>query len=143
MEFQNGNYFDLVSNPKWLVYPYVGFGFGWVYLTLYDNVNAQTSFASSISNLSNPTSKTWTDFYVYANAGIGFERKFRILVYDFYAGLSGGYRLSTNANFRESYQNYSDAPSVRLSGLEWNFILRFELFRHIHSKESKSLNGIK
>ncbi len=139
MEFYNGNCFDLVSHPKWLVYPYFGFGFGWTYLTLYDNLNTQTSFAASISNLSNPTSKYFSDFYVFANVGSGFERKFRIGVYDFYAGLTGGYRLSTNANFHEYYQSYSDAPPVRLSGLEWKFVLRFEIFRKPRNKYSDAI----
>lgn len=141
VEFQFGNYFDVAPHPKWLVYPYLGFGAGLTNLILYNNVNTQTSFALSIANLNLPAAKIWTDFYIYLNAGVGFERKFRVGSYDFYTGLGGGYRLSTNAKFREAYQNYSDSPSTSLSGLEWNFRMRFEMWRHI-TPRSKSHQGI-
>lgn len=131
LDYHIGNYFNVSPHPKWLVYPYVGWGFGAATLSLYDNINTQTSFAASIANLNLPNNKSWTAHYVYLNAGVGFERKFRLGSLDFYAGLGGGYRLSTNAKFREAYQNYSDSPSVRLSGLEWNFRLRLEIWRHI------------
>ena len=55
---------DLAPHPKWLVYPYLGFGVGLTNLILYNNVNTQTSFALSIVNLNLPAAKIWTDFYI-------------------------------------------------------------------------------
>jgi hypothetical protein len=134
-EFKETYYYNLVKEEHWLAYPYLGLGFGLSNLTLYSNLNQQSSFATSISNLSNPTSKTWTGPYLYLHIGVGVERRLRISIYDFYLGLGGGYRLSTNTKFYEPYQNYSDSPTVHMSGLEWNFRIRFEIWRHVFKEK--------
>jgi hypothetical protein len=137
-ELQLCGNFDLVKHPKWLIYPYLGEGIGYGQLTLYDNVTQQ-SFASSAANLTSPISKTWSSFYIYLNAGMGIERKFRVRSYDFYIGLSGGYRLNYSRFTEDNYPTYyNNSAPVRLSGLEWNFKIRFELWRQPLFKKTQS-----
>ncbi|MBY0434494.1 MAG: hypothetical protein K2U26_10325 [Cyclobacteriaceae bacterium] len=135
-EFSSATHYDLITSPKWLVYPYGGFGFQFGTLSLVDNTFTQNSFASSISNLNSTNSKSLYSLSVFANLGGGVERRLRIGYYDFYVGLSGGYRVSTNSRFRELYQNYTDAPVVRLSGFEWNFRIRFEIWNTARFQKS-------
>jgi hypothetical protein len=61
---------------------------------------------------------------------MGIERKFRVWVYDFYVGVSGGYRLSTSNFFSGNYPPFyqSDRAPIKMSGFEWNFRLRFEIW---------------
>jgi hypothetical protein len=121
--------YDLIKHPKWLIYPYLGEGLGYGEFTLYDNITRQ-SFATSVANFSGPTTKTWSSIYVYINTGMGIERKFRVWVYDFYVGVSGGYRLSTSNFFSGNYPPFyqSDRAPIKMSGFEWNFRLRFEIW---------------
>lgn len=128
LEISFGNYLDLVASRKWLVYPYWGLGVNFATLSLVDNTNSQPSFSTSIANLQTVSSKSFFASSVFLNAGAGFERRLRISFYDFYVGLSGGYRLSTDGRFREPYQSYQDSPSVQLSSFEWNFRVRFEIW---------------
>jgi hypothetical protein len=138
-ELQIGGNFDLVKYPKWLIYPFFGEGIGYGQLTLYDSVVRQ-SFASSAANLTNPITKTWSSFYLFFNAGMGLERKLRIGMYDFYIGFSGGYRLSFSRFTENNYPTYyaTNSAPIRLSGLEWNFKIRVELWRQPIPKKNRS-----
>ena len=109
---------------------------GYSTFTLYDNLVRQ-SFAASAASLSNPTSKTWATAYLSFNAGVGFERKFRIWMYDFSAGLSGGYRATLSTFIESNNFNLAPAP-VSLSGFEFNFKIRVE-FRTLRKTTNKSL----
>lgn len=120
---------DLIKNPNWLGYPYFGFGLGMGRLTLYDSINRPPSFTASIASLNNPIQKTWTEAFGYITVGVGVERKIKVWVYDFYVGLSGGFRLAVQSNLHEAFQIYRDSPSAKMSGLEMSLRLRFELNR--------------
>ena len=137
-ELYLGRNFDLLNHPRWMLYPFFGEGIGYSTFTLYDNISKQ-SFAASASNLSNPTSKTWSSGYLYFNCGLGVERKFKVGMYDFSVGLSGGYRLALS-RFSENNPSYSEAAPIGLSGVEWNLKIRFEIWKMIkNSKGGKSL----
>ncbi|NOS56674.1 MAG: hypothetical protein HOP37_10525 [Cyclobacteriaceae bacterium] len=125
-ELQLGGNFDLVKHPKWLIYPFLTEGFGYSELTLYDNIVRQ-SFASSVATLASPDSKTWSTWYLFLNGGMGIERKFRVWVYDFYVGASGGYRLNLLSRYKTDYPTNDNAP-LGLSGFEWNIRIRFEIW---------------
>ncbi len=129
-ELSIGRNFDLVKHPKWLIYPFFGEGIGYGELTVYGNL-LQQSFSNSASNLTSPISKTWSSFYIYFNAGVGIERRLRIGGSDFYIGLSGGYRLTYSRFTENNYPTYysNNSAPVHLSGLEWNFRIRFERWR--------------
>lgn len=125
-ELQLGGNFDLVKHPKWLIYPFLTEGFGYSELTLYDNIVRQ-SFASSVATLASPDSKTWSTWYLFLNGGMGIERKFRVWVYDFYVGASGGYRFNFTSSYKADYPTNDNAP-IGLSGFEWNIRIRFEIW---------------
>ncbi len=129
-----GNY-DLINHPQWMLYPFFGEGIGYSTFTLYDNLVKQ-SFVASAANLSSPTSKTWSSAYLYFNAGLGVERKFKVWIYDFSVGLSSGYRL-TLSKFSENNPSYSEDAPIGLSGVEWNFRIRFEIWRLPRIKSQK------
>jgi hypothetical protein len=126
-ELYAGRTFDLTNHPRWLVYPYFGIGVAYGRLILFSDLNQQ-SFTGSVFNLSSPTTKTWSSLYLIYDAGFGVERKFRIWVYDFSAGVSGGYRLTTS-HFTDEYGSNSNAVPIHLRGITWSFKLRVEIFR--------------
>jgi hypothetical protein len=125
-EVQFGGNFDLIKHPKWLIYPFFAEGIGYSELTLYDNIVRQT-FASSVSSLASPDSKTWSTTYLFFNGGMGIERRLRVWAYDFYLGTSGGYRLNLFSRYTADYPTNDNAP-IRLSGFEWNIRIRFEIW---------------
>ena len=127
---------DLVKNNKWRIGPEFGFGVSIVRLKLFERVSTPPDFAATLS----PTIVTYTEKKLYStsyfiNAGIGVDRKFKIGYLDFYFGMGAGYRLSTPAAFREKYQYNIDSPSVRLSGFQYDFKLRFEIREFVPSKK--------
>lgn len=130
-EIQVGRTFDLIKSPKWLIYPFLGEGFGYGELTLYDNLGQQ-SFANSVANLNTPTRKTWSSFYIQWNGGVGIERRVRVGANYFFFGATTGYRLVLS-RFTEDSPVGITAP-LTISGLEWQIKTRFEISKISYSK---------
>lgn len=127
---------DLVKNTKWRIGPEFGFGIGIVRLKLFERVSTPPDFAATLS----PTIVTYNEKKLHSasffmNAGIGVDRKFKISYLDFYFGMGAGYRLCTPVGFREKYQYNIYSPSVRLSGFQYDFKLRFEIRELMPSKK--------
>lgn len=125
-EIQLSGHLDLIGRKGWLVYPCISEGIGYGRLILYDNVLQQQSFINSAANLSIPTTKKWSSIVLFIRPGVGVEKKIRFWVYDLHVGFTGGYRLNFS-HFTENPPS-SEAP-IKLNGLEWNFILRAELWK--------------
>jgi hypothetical protein len=91
-------HYDLVSNPNWLVAPYLGLGFNYARLAV-SSVESNVGFQASLSNPASPEvakKRYGSDgLMLFGELGAGVERVLKLNGVDFYVGLSGGYRLST------------------------------------------------
>ena len=91
-------YYDLIPHPKWLVYPSLGVGFSYARLTV-SNIEPAASFQSSLSTLGDAevVQKKYSTggIMIFGELGAGVERQFSGRTLDWYLGLGGGYRLST------------------------------------------------
>lgn len=84
---------------KWLVYPYLGVGVNYAWLTVssvVSNVNFQTSLANpGIEEVEQRRYRT-DGLMLFGELGVGVERVLKLADADLYIGLSGGYRVSTS-----------------------------------------------
>ena len=91
-------HYDVVANPKWLAYPYLGFGTNYARLVV-SNAELGGSFQNSLNNLGTPevVQKKYGSeaLMLFGELGGGVERVLKLQGTDLYIGLSGGYRLST------------------------------------------------
>lgn len=133
---QEDFHLDLVKNKKWRIGPDFGFGFGIQRLKLYEKVYTPPDFASAISpSVITHQEKKFNSAFLFLNAGMGIDRKFKFKEVDFYFGLGTGYRLSTPAGFSVKYQYDISSPNSRLSGIQYDFKLRFEIREIVPSKK--------
>lgn len=128
---------DLIKNRKWRIGPDFGFGFGILRLKFFERLSTLSNFASTL----NPSLITYEEKKLYSasffmNAGLGIDRKFKINNTDFYFGMGVGYRLSTAGGFSEKYQYNISSPLSRLSGIQYDFKIRFEIREFVTSKKS-------
>jgi len=130
------------KSPKWFIYPYYGFGISASKLKLTEKITNLT-FEESISDLSanKENSREYYSEYplLFANLGIGIDRKIKISSIDYYLGLSLGYRLSTKSNW-----GYAGSPSINYNGFEFKLKVRFEInnenLKHYKPKYYKYFN---
>ncbi len=125
LELSSEMHWVLSKSKKWFLYPYLGLGSGYSYLSLSENTE-NSNFTGSIQNLN--TEDRYVKRYFsrsplfFLNVGAGIDRKIQISFYDFYIGLNMGYRLSTNSSFK-----IDGSPLNRYNCLEINGRVRFEL----------------
>jgi hypothetical protein len=110
-------YHRIISNrPKWFIYPYLGLGSSLGRLTLSETVN-KLDFEESVSDISiieTNTKKYFTNVpIVFANLGIGVDRKITFLSNDIFFGLTLGYKFSTKSDW-----GYANSPRMNLGGFE-------------------------
>lgn len=114
----------LTNSPKWLVFPYVGYGVGYGSMLIINN-DQNATFAQSVTDLTqNDGLKKRYNMeqpYAFANIGLGLERGIRIACYQLFIGFSSGYQLTTKSGW-----GYPDLPSIRYGGLEWRVSVRVE-----------------
>ena len=124
---QNEWHRDFVKNMKWRIGPDFGFGAGALKLLTYERFNSVGSFSANPLNVVQQEKELYsTSFFL--NGGMGVDRNIKIKNLNFYVGAGVGYRLSTSVKFHEKYQPPEfDAPSTRLSGMQYNIRLRFEI----------------
>ena len=93
-ELGSFSFYDLVANPKWLVGPYLNYGFSYARLavsSVENNLNFQSSLANPAS-VEVVTKRYGTDgLLLFGELGAGAERVLKLNGVDFYIGLSGGY----------------------------------------------------
>lgn len=119
--------YDLVKSRQWLVYPYLGFGYGYSRLILVDGINQPFN-----SSLTNPpiARRRYSKMDIFGSAGVGMERRFRFDIgIDLYVGLHGGYRFSQNLDLQTS-----SFPAY-FRGLETSFRIRIERWKNIIAKK--------
>jgi len=106
----------LTNSPKWLVFPYIGYGDGYGSMKITDK-NQTTTFAESIADLkqNDGTKKRYPMEYPYAFAtfGIGIDRGIKLASHQLFIGLSSGYNLATKSGW-----GYPNLPSVGYRGFE-------------------------
>jgi hypothetical protein len=129
LELSSEMHWILSKSQKWFLYPYLGFGYGYSFLSVSENTENR-NFISSIQNLSQEDRyvKRYFSKYplLFLNVGAGLDRKIHISLYDFYIGLNVGYRLSTNSSFI-----IHGSPLNRYNCLELNGRFRFEFNKKI------------
>lgn len=130
VESQMQWHFDLIKSRAWLVYPYVGFGFGFSRLYLADGINQ--SFSTSLRNP--PIERRrYSKQDVFGSSGVGIERRFRFdFGLDMYFGLVAGYRFSQNLDLQTS-----SFPAY-FRGVDTSFRIRMERWKNITLKKRES-----
>lgn len=129
LELSSEMHWILSRNEKWFLYPYLGFGSGYSFLSLSENTENR-NFSSSIQNL-NSEDRYVKRYYsrspqLFLNVGAGLDRKIHISLYDFYIGINLGYRFSTNSTFK-----IDGSPINRYNCFEINGRVRFEFNKKI------------
>lgn len=129
-------HYDIIKNFDWLLYPYVSFGTNWASLTV-SQVNADVTFQQSLGNLSfaEVSEKKYSaNFLLFAEVGVGVERKIVVTGQECFVGLSGGYSLSQSDAWTIStiYQP-TEAPAFNINGLSFALKFRFELQKNKNS----------
>ena len=124
-EFANFAQYDLIANPKWLVYPYLGTGLNYARLTV-SNADPGGSFQNSLNNLATPEvvqKKYGSDgLMLFGELGGGVERVLKLPGSDVYVGLSGGYRLATDRSWvLDGVKAFNESFSTQ----GWTFELKF------------------
>jgi len=123
-------HYDLLPNPNWLVYPYLGVGVNFARLRI-ATYDLNGNFASSLTNLGNEEvqQKTYYSetFMSFLDLGAGIERVLRFNGVDAYLGLSGGYRFSGETSWElEGVKNFFNT-SFSTQGWVFEVKLRSEL----------------
>jgi hypothetical protein len=126
----------IISNsPKWLFYPYFGFGCGYSRMKLTEKI-INFDFNESISNLSTSEENVKNYFLknplFYGNIGLGIDRKLKIFGDDFYIGYSLGYKFSTKSDW-----GYKESPRLSFGGLEFKVKIRVEYNEKYKNKKPK------
>lgn len=117
-------HFVITNSPKWLVFPYIGYGAGYGSMKITD-LSQTTTFSESIADLTqnDGVKKRYSMEYpyVFANLGLGIDRSITLNNYQLFIGFSGGYKLTSKSGW-----GYPDLPSIRYGGLEWRVSVRVE-----------------
>lgn len=117
-------HFAITNSPKWLVFPYIGYGAGYGRMKITD-LSQTTTFSESIADLTqNDGVKKRYPMeypYVFANLGLGIDRSITLNNYQLFIGFSGGYKLTSKSGW-----GYPDLPSIRYGGFEWKLSVRIE-----------------
>jgi len=123
------------NNPKWLLYPYFGFGCNYSRMKLTEKV-VNFDFNESVSNLSTSEENVKKYFLrnplFFGNIGLGIDRKLKIFGDDFYIGYSLGYKFSTKSDW-----GYKESPSLSFGGLEFKIKIRVEYNDKYKNKKPK------
>ncbi len=89
----------MITNPKWLIYPYLGVGVNYARLTV-SSVVSNLNFQNSLANLGveevEQRNYRTDGLMLFGEIGVGVERVLVVADSDLFVGLSGGYRLSTS-----------------------------------------------
>ncbi len=134
LELSTEMHWVLSKSPKWLIYPYYGFGMGNSILGLTDTATDLT-FSNGMSGSSDGGKRV--EIYlmdwplIFVNSGIGIERRIRISQNVFFIGIGLGYRLSTRSHWGGS----NDLPMTGFSGYEIKWRIRFETVNKLVSKK--------
>ena len=126
-ELGSFTYYDLIANPKWLAYPYLGIGVNYGRLTV-SAIEPNSNFQTSLNNLGDDEviqKRYGSDgLMLFGELGGGVERVLTLQGTDLYLGLSGGYRISTKRSWvLKGVKTYGDAFSTQ----GWTFELKVRL----------------
>jgi len=130
---------DLLKNKNWRFGPDFGFGAEVLQLKISETLIQHNSFSASVNSMP-ATSMAERKYYggsVFVKGGVSIETKASINNLNLYLGIGASYRLSSNANFYEQNQTYTDTPKASLTGLELNFRLRMEVFPPKQKRQSQ------
>ena len=135
-------HYDLIANPNWLVYPYLGLGYNYGRLTI-SSVAPDNNFQNSLSNPGDDEivqKKYGTDgLMLFGELGGGVERVLRLPGSDVYVGMSGGYRLSTSNSWTLGGIKTFDDASFTTQGWMFEFKFRFEVNPASQQEASRGL----
>ena len=136
-------HYDLLPNPNWLIYPYLGLGTNYARLTVSSLVE-NTDFQSSLNNLANEEvaqKKYGSDgLMIFGELGGGIERIVRLNYgVDIYIGVSGGYRLASSEPWIHRDVVRFDNTSFGTQGWTFDFKFRFEINPNPDQKVSRGL----
>jgi hypothetical protein len=121
---------DVLKNKNWRIGPDFGFGVEVLQLKISEIIVQHNSFSASVNSMpaTSVAERKYNGGSVFVKGGISIETKFSIDNVNLYFGTGAAYRLSTNAEFYEKNQTYTDTPKASFTGLELNFRLRMEIF---------------
>ena len=135
-------HYDLLSNPNWLIYPYLGFGTNYARLTV-SSIGDNSNFQSSLNNIASEEvfqKKYGSDgLMVFGELGGGIERILKFNGFYMFVGASGGYRLaSSRAWTYKGVKPFGDT-SFGTQGWTFDFKFRFEINPNPDQKVSRGL----
>ena len=140
-ELAGFGHYDLITNPKWLAYPYLGTGVNYGRLMV-SAIEPTGNFQNSLNNLGNNEvvqKRYGSDgLMLFGELGAGVERVLTLQNSDLYIGLSGGYRLSTDRSWALSGVKTFDA-SFSTQGWMFEVKTRAEVRPERTSKVSRGL----
>lgn len=141
MSFQG--HYDVLPNKNWLAYPYLGLGLGLAFLNVTE-LNIPQSPLLGFPSDSYSLWKYYSDILVNGSFGVGLERKFLLPGSTGYIGISGGYELSSQSDWKLRDTNYSPStsPTFRTSGWIFELKLRFELDLSTLTEKEKQPRGL-
>lgn len=121
-------HYDLLPNPNWLVYPYLGIGTSYARLAV-SSVEPGNNFQNSLSNPGDDEimQKKYGALMIFGELGGGIERILRFSNTDAYLGISGGYRLSTDEPWSLNNVKAFDNASFNTNGWMFEFKFRVEM----------------
>ena len=139
--FVAGNY-DVLPNPNWLIYPYLGFGVNYARLTV-STLISNIDFQSSLNTIEEEevVQKKYRSSYlpIFGEIGGGIERVLKLNSINMYLGLSGGYRLSTSSPWTYKDVKYFENTAFSTQGWMFELRFRFEINPNPDQKVSRGL----
>ena len=122
-------HYDVITNPHWLLYPYLGFGISYGRLTV-SSIVPNNRFQNSLRNPGDDEiaqKKYGTDgLMIFGELGGGVERVLKLPGLDLYLGISGGYRLSNDRSWTLNGVKTFYDTSFDTRGWTFEFKFRFE-----------------
>nr|WKN35369.1 hypothetical protein K4G66_23625 [Tunicatimonas sp. TK19036] len=145
-KFSFSGQYDILSNPKWLAYPYLRLGFSMARLRV-STIDTTTTFMSSVRFLGSPdyVQKKYTSgVLLNGELGAGIERQFSFPGTTGFIGISAGYELSTGADWQIADINYllANSPNFRTNGLVVELRIRLEYNPLTAPEDDKKPKGL-
>lgn len=122
--------YDVIPNEKWLIFPYLQISTALARLRV-SSITDISSFQGSLNNLNSPdelVKRYSSDLLLMGGIGVGIERRYSFPGTINHIGISIGYEVSTDSEWRTNGANYflDNSPSFRTNGLVFEFRLRVE-----------------
>ena len=120
----------MIPNEKWLIFPYLQISTALTRLRV-SSITDISSFQGSLNNLNSPdelVKRYSSDLLFMGGIGVGIERRYSFPGTINHIGISIGYEVSTDSEWRTNGANYflDNSPSFRTNGLVFEFRLRVE-----------------